>query len=73
MSLRTWLGSLWSWKPAGEASAWSKPGVLDRGQVGRPQIALDGQGNALAAWHHRGADFKGIYICAIVYHLNFVR
>lgn len=63
MSLRTWLGSLLSRKPRGEASAWTKPGLLDRGQVGRPQIALDGQGNALAAWHHRGADLEGIYIC----------
>jgi hypothetical protein len=31
--------------------------------VGRPKIALDGQGNVLAAWHHRGADLEGVYIC----------
>ncbi|NTW87084.1 MAG: hypothetical protein HGB30_13075, partial [Holophagaceae bacterium] len=28
-----------------------------------PQIALDDQGNALAAWHHRSEDGEGIYIC----------
>jgi hypothetical protein len=42
---------------------WATPRVLDRGQVGRPQIALDDQGNALAAWHHRSEDGEGIYIC----------
>ncbi len=42
---------------------WAKPRVLDRGQVGRPQIALDDRGNALAAWHHRSEDGEGIYIC----------
>ena len=42
---------------------WATPRVLDRGQVGRPQIALDDQGNALAAWHHRGEEGEGIYIC----------
>lgn len=42
---------------------WATPRVLDRGQVGHPQIALDDQGNALAAWHHRSEDGEGIYIC----------
>lgn len=42
---------------------WATPQVLDRGQVGHPQIALDDQGNALAAWHHRSEDGEGIYIC----------
>ena len=63
MSLRTLLGRLMPGGPADKAGAWSAPGVLDRGQVGRPQIALDDQGNALAAWHHRGAEQEGIYIC----------
>ena len=42
---------------------WAAPRVLDRGRVGRPQIAMDAQGQALAAWHHRGQDHEGVYIC----------
>jgi hypothetical protein len=31
--------------------------------VGRPQIAMDDHGNAMAAWHHRGQADEGVYIC----------
>lgn len=48
-------------KPVGEV--WGAPRVLDRGRVGRPQVAMDDQGNALAAWHHQGEDQEGVYIC----------
>ncbi len=63
MSLRALLGKLLPGTPANQVGTWSAPGVLDRGPVGRPQIALDEAGNALAAWHHRGAEQEGIYIC----------
>jgi len=62
MSLRTLLNRLTSPRPPA-AGAWGAPRVLDRGQVGRPQIAVDDHGNAMAAWHHRGADHEGVYIC----------
>jgi hypothetical protein len=45
------------------AERWAAPRVLDRGRVGRPQIAMDEHGHALAAWHHRGQDQEGVYIC----------
>jgi len=31
--------------------------------VGRPQIAMDDHGNAMAAWHHRSEASEGVYIC----------
>ncbi len=63
MSLRSLLSR---WMPARSGPAperWAAPRSLDRGRVGRPQIALDEHGNALAAWHHRGQDHEGVYIC----------
>ena len=63
MSLRSLLNRLLPGKPAPAAGTWGAPRPLDRGQVGRPQIAMDDQGNAIAAWHHRGQDHEGVYIC----------
>lgn len=63
MSLRTLLSRLRPGRPTDQPGAWRAPQVLDRGPVGRPQIALDHEGNALAAWHHRGAEQEGVYIC----------
>jgi hypothetical protein len=63
MSLRALLNRLFPGKPASAAGTWGAPRPLDRGQVGRPQIAMDDQGNAIAAWHHRGHDHEGVYIC----------
>lgn len=62
MSFQSLLNRLVPGK-APAAAAWESPRVLDRGRVGRPQIAMDDQGHALAAWHHRSADSEGIFIC----------
>lgn len=63
MSLRSLLNRLTASKPKTLAGTWGAPRVLDRGRVGRPQIAVDDQGNAIAAWHHRGQADEGVYIC----------
>ncbi|WP_243295409.1 hypothetical protein [Geothrix mesophila] len=63
MSFRSLLSRLLPRKPAPTAGTWERPRALDRGRVGRPQIAMDDQGNALAAWHHRSSDHEGVYIC----------
>ena len=63
MSLRTLLNRLTSPNAKGSAGTWGAPRELDRGRVGRPQIAVDDHGNAMAAWHHRGEVEEGVYIC----------
>lgn len=63
MSLRSLLSRWFPRRSASAAGAWGRPRALDRGWVGRPQIAMDDRGNALAAWHHRGQDHEGVYIC----------
>lgn len=63
MSLRTLLNRLTSGGAKASAGTWGAPRVLDRGMVGRPQIAMDDHGNAIAAWHHRSEDHEGVYIC----------
>lgn len=63
MSFRTLLNRLTSSRPKPSAGTWGAPLVLDRGRVGRPQIAVDDHGNAMAAWHHRGEADEGVYIC----------
>lgn len=63
MSVRALLNRLVPGRRPDAAGSWEAPRALDRGAVGRPQIALDDQGNALAAWHHRGAEQEGVYIC----------
>lgn len=63
MSLRTLLNRLTHSHEPGPAGGWGAPRVLDHGRVGRPQIAVDDHGNAMAAWHHRGDDHEGVYIC----------
>lgn len=64
MSLRTLMNRMTAPRtPAAPAGAWGAPRGLDRGRVGRPQIAVDDHGNAIAAWHHRGEAQEGIYIC----------
>lgn len=63
MSLRSFLNRLLPERPAAAAGTWGAPRPLDRGRVGRPQIAMDDHGNAIAAWHHRGQDHEGVYIC----------
>ena len=63
MSLRSLLTRLMPGRPGASTGSWERPRVLDRGQVGRPQIAMDDQGNALAAWHHRNQADEGVYIC----------
>jgi len=69
MSLRTLLNRLTSPRSPTLAGTWGAPLVLDRGQVGRPQIAMDDHGNAMAAWHHRGQAEEGVYICR--YHAEY--
>ena len=63
MSLRSLLNRLTPGAPKASAGTWGAPRVLDRGMVGRPQIAMDDQGNAMAAWHHRSESQEGVYIC----------
>ena len=63
MSLHSLLKGLLPGPPAATPGTWGTPRMLDRGQVGRPQIAMDNQGNALAAWHHWSEAQEGVYIC----------
>lgn len=63
MSLRSLLTRLIPGTSGAPTGGWERPRVLDRGRVGRPQIAMDDQGNALAAWHHRNQADEGVYIC----------
>jgi hypothetical protein len=63
MSLRTLLNRLITPSTKGSTGSWGAPRELDRGRVGRPQIAVDDHGNAIAAWHHRGEVEEGVYIC----------
>lgn len=63
MSLPALLRQWFTRASGPEPTRWAAPRTLDRGRVGRPQIAMDAQGNALAAWHHRGQDHEGVYVC----------
>jgi hypothetical protein len=60
--LRSLIDRLVSRKPA-DTVTWKAPRVLDQGPVGRPQIAMDEAGNAIAAWHHKGDKTEAIYTC----------
>jgi hypothetical protein len=62
MSFRSLLDRLNPLKPQA-AGNWKAPRALDQGPVGGPHIAMDDQGNALAAWHHRSSSSESVYIC----------
>lgn len=63
MSLRNLFDRLTSGRSDKSSGSWAAPYLLDAGPVGRPKLAVDGHGNLLAAWHHRGEGRESVFIC----------
>lgn len=61
--LRNLIDRLIPRKPAADPVTWKAPRVLDQGAVGRPQIAMNEAGHAIAAWHHRSEKNEAIFTC----------